>query len=98
MFTLTIDKKDSTVRISGELLINDVEEFYGKMEDLLNKGKYVTFDLSGLEAVDISALQVLLSYKKSLPEESRFSISQASENVKKTLKLVGFAQPLHFLG
>lgn len=97
MFELKVNK-NSTVRITGELLINDVEEFYLKMEKLLNKGAPNTFDLSGLEAIDISNLQVLLSYKRSIPKESEFKISKASKNVSKTLKLVGLAKPLHFTG
>jgi anti-anti-sigma factor len=95
MFELKVNK-NTTVRITGELLINNVEEFYQKMEKLLNKGAPNTFDLSGLKAIDISNLQVLLSYKRSIPKESEFKISKASKNVKKTLKLIGFAKPLHF--
>jgi len=95
MFELKV-KKDTTVRITGELLIDNVEEFYQKMEKLLAKDAPVIFDLSGLKAIDVSNLQVLLSYKRSIPKESDFKISKANKNVKKTLKLIGFAKPLHF--
>ena len=94
MFELNADF-NSTVHISGELLIQDTEEFYSKMQELLSKETYTIFDLSGLEAIDVSALQVLLSYKKSLQEENKFSLCNVSENVARTIKLTGFAKPLH---
>ena len=97
MFDIKTDKS-STVHITGELLIQDVEEFHRKVEGLLNKDAPSTFDLSGLESIDVANLQVLLSYKRSIPGESKFSICNASENVKKTLKLIGFAKPLHYTG
>ena len=97
MFKITTDK-NSTVHITGELLIQDVEEFHQRVEELLNKGTPTTFDLSDLESIDVANLQVLLSYKRSIPGESEFSICKASENVKKTLKLIGFAKPLHYTG
>lgn len=97
MFEVKVDNK-STVHITGELLIQDVEEFHQKVEELLNKDAPSTFDLSGLESIDVANLQVLLSYKRSIPGESEFSICKASKNVKKTLKLIGFAKPLHYTG
>ncbi len=97
MFELKIDKS-STVHITGEVLIQDVEEFYQKMEELINKDAPTTFDLSGLNAIDVAALQVFLSYKRSIPKESEFSICNASESVKNTIKLIGLAKPLRYIG
>jgi anti-anti-sigma regulatory factor len=97
MFEMRVDQ-DSTVYITGSLLIQDAEEFYTKMKELLNKDAPTSFDLSGLEAIDVSNLQIFLSYKKSIPEESQFSICNASEKVVETMKLIGFAKPLQYTG
>ena len=96
MFELTTSK-DSTVHITGELLIHDVEEFYNITQELLNNNSPATFDLSGLTNIDVSALQVFLSYKRSLQEESKFAICAASDEVKKIIKLTGLAKPLHVI-
>jgi anti-anti-sigma regulatory factor len=68
------------------------------MKDLLKKGSYTTFDLSGVEKIDVSALQVLLSYKRSLQEESKFSVCKAGKEIKKIIKLTGFAKQLKYVG
>lgn len=75
----------------GEVLdISRVSEFYTELEMIINEGKSIELDASELERIDISGLQLLLSfYQKIKSSGHEFCWSSPSEQLVRSASLVG---------
>ena len=73
----------------NELTIYEVETFYKELLAEFDKGD-ITVDISNLNKIDMSAIQLLLSAKKSCQESSKsFQIIGANSEVTKIFKESG---------
>ena len=72
-----------------ELTIYEVESFYKELLDEFDKGN-VSIDISSLNKIDMSGIQLLLSVKKSCQESGKtFEIIGANSEVSNTIKKSG---------
>ena len=72
-----------------ELTIYEIETFYKELLDEFNKGDVVV-DISSLNKIDMSAIQLLLSVKKSCQESSKaFKIVGANSETRKLFQESG---------
>ncbi|MFW5799481.1 MAG: STAS domain-containing protein [Spirochaetota bacterium] len=87
---MKIDNTDNDIyKISGEISIFNISEFYDSLKKLVNKNK-VYLDLSEVSSIDTSGVQVILSFKKTgIKYKKDFRIIKPSNEVKKTLKILG---------
>lgn len=75
----------------GQLVVSDIEAVHSKIEPLLDETIHETvLDLSGIDDIDISGLQLIFSIKKSAEGEGTFRIKSVSPQVKESILLSGF--------
>ncbi len=76
-------------KVIGELSIFYITEFYEILKGLIKKDK-VYLDLSEVSSIDTSGVQVILSFKKTgIKYKKDFRIIRPSEEIKKSLKIMG---------
>jgi len=76
---------------SEKFTIYEVEEIYKEFSSALKSGEAVDVNLDGVVKIDMPAIQLLASVLKTCESESTpFSLSNVSNEVKKTLKITGF--------
>jgi anti-sigma B factor antagonist len=76
-------------KVSGEISIFYISDFYESLKKLINKDK-VYLDLSDVTSIDTSGVQVILSFKKTgIKYKKDFRIIRPSNEIKKTLKILG---------
>ncbi len=80
-----------TLLFKGSLVVSEIESIHMKIEPLLDEtiGETV-LDLSGVDEIDISGLQLLYAIKKSAENEGSFRIKAMSARVKECILLSGF--------
>ncbi|HOE71679.1 MAG: STAS domain-containing protein [Bacteriovoracaceae bacterium] len=85
--------KDSSgaLVIKGSLTVSHIESAHTKIEPLLDETIHdMVLDLSAVDDIDISGLQLLYAIKKSAESEGAFSIRAISPQVKEHVLLSGF--------
>ncbi|MFY0641855.1 MAG: STAS domain-containing protein [Bermanella sp.] len=66
------------------------EELHGQMESLIQSGNDIEIQSAGIEQIDTSALQLLLSFHQALAKDNRkLSWPNPSEQTVTTAKLLG---------
>jgi anti-anti-sigma factor len=86
-------KKDSSGALvfKGKMVASEIESIHSKVEPLLDETILDTvLDLSGVDDIDISGLQLISSIKKSAENEGTFRIRAISPQVKECIILSGF--------
>ena len=75
---------------SEKFTIYEVEELYKELLSELKSGGVIEVDMEGVKKIDMPAIQLLISTSKSCEADSvAFSISNISDEVKKSLKISG---------
>ncbi len=91
------DAEILTVNCGETLDISRVSEFYTELEMIINQQKSIEFDVSEIERIDISGLQLLLSfYQKINSSGLGFHWKNPSENLLRSASLVGLEDALGF--
>ncbi len=91
------DAEILTVNCGETLDISRVSEFYTELEMIINEKKPIEFDVSEIERIDISGLQLLLSfYQKINSSGLDFHWKNPSENLLRSASLVGLEGALGF--
>lgn len=80
--------------LQGSLTVYQVEKLKDFLQSLLHKRARICMNLTGVTRMDIAALQLLISFKKSLHEEANMSITDISPSVGKILRLTGLSRAL----
>jgi len=76
---------------SGNMVISEIESIQSQMETILDECSHkVIMDLSKVEEIDTSGLQLLYSIKQTLEPEGVFHVCAISEAVKETLIISGY--------
>jgi len=76
---------------SEKFTIYEVEEVYKEFSSALKSGEPMNVNLDGVKKIDIPAIQLLVSVLKTCESTSTpFSLSNVSNEVKRTLKMTGF--------
>lgn len=86
------EMKNHKFQLNGELNLSTLEEFYAFLVDHLKKKTKMTFDFSGLATIDTAAIQLLISFKKSLDKGVSLTIVNVNETIIKTMKLIGMKE------
>jgi anti-anti-sigma factor len=82
------------VRLTGELDLSSVPEFYERISELANGGRLV-LDLSGLTFLDSSGLRALLQLSQQAKDEGfELALVRPSEVVERLLELTGVDRQL----
>jgi len=85
MFDVNVE--EGVYKFSGEIDIYDLEDFYQILTELFPKEKII-LDFGDVRSMDTAALQLLISFKKSLPKERRKNVNNFW--IKPIFKLNGF--------
>jgi len=85
----------SRVRIDGDFTIYEVEEYKDELKkssrSLCSKNKNVELDLSGINEIDTSGLQLLATLaKQAKSKDCLIKIMSVNETAKEAIKLSGF--------
>lgn len=91
MFNVNI--KDNTYKFSGEIDIYDLDEFHGILTKLSSK-ETILLDFRKVANMDTAALQLLISFKKSLPRKCKFKIVGFHPSLEKVLTISGLSRYL----
>jgi len=86
-------KKDSsgTIVLKGHMTVSEAESIHSRLEPLLDDlMQDITLDLSEVDEIDISGLQIIYAIKKSFENEGAFRIKAVSAPVKECILLSGF--------
>jgi anti-anti-sigma factor len=86
-------QKDSSGALvfKGQLVVSEIELAHSKVEPLLEDVIHETvLDLSGVDDIDISGIQLIFSIRKSSMSDGTFRIRGASPKVKDLIMLAGF--------
>ncbi len=88
-------KKDLlNVKLEGECLIDTVEEAYDKLKNSMSNPEItqIALDMKGLESIDTSYLQLIISLCKSVKEQGlKLNIKPESEIFDEILGLYGIS-------
>jgi anti-anti-sigma factor len=77
--------------LKGQLVVSEIEFIHSKIDPLLDEmGRETMLDLSDVDDIDISGLQLLFAIKKSALIDGAFRIKGASAIVKELILLAGF--------
>ncbi len=90
---MEITKDKGTVVLKGKLVVSEIDTIHTQIETLLDElPPDLVLNLSGVDEIDTSGMQLLLALKKSIEERERGSlqIKSASVSVKEALSLSGF--------
>lgn len=80
-----------TLVLKGSLVVSEIESIHTKIEPLLDETiRETVLDLSGVDDIDISGLQLLYAMKKSAENEGSFRIKAISTPVRECILLSGF--------
>jgi anti-anti-sigma factor len=75
----------------GQLVVSEIEFIHSKVEPLLDDTIHETvLDLTGVDDIDISGLQLIFAIKKTAVSDGTFRIRGASPKVKELMILAGF--------
>lgn len=75
---------------SEKFTIYEVEELHKELMSELKSGEAIEIDMEGVKKIDMPAIQLLISTLKSCEADSTpFSISNASHEIKESLKISG---------
>ncbi|MCD6255934.1 MAG: STAS domain-containing protein [Deltaproteobacteria bacterium] len=88
-----VDKKGDVYKFSGEIDIYDLEEFHRILDELLPK-ETILLDFKEVVSMDAAALQLLVSFRKSLPKKSTFKIIGLHPSLEKILTISGLGRYL----
>jgi anti-anti-sigma factor len=77
--------------LKGQLVVPEIEFIHSKIEPLLDEtGHETVLDLSDVDDIDISGLQLLFAIRKSAMNDGTFRIRGASIKIKELILLAGF--------
>lgn len=77
--------------LNGSMTASHIESIYAQLEPLLDEMIHdMVLDLSGVDEIDISGLQILYAIKRSAENEGSFLIMALSQQVKEAVVLSGF--------
>jgi anti-anti-sigma factor len=85
--------KDSSGALvfTGQLVVSEVEFIHAKVEPLLDDTMHETvLDLSDVDDIDISGLQLIFAIKKTVVSDGAFRIRGVSQKVREIVILAGF--------
>lgn len=86
---------DGIIVLKGNLVVSNIESVHSSLEPFLEESSHsVVIDLSHVEEIDISGLQLLYSLKKSYCEEGAMLIKAMSQQVRDILDISGFSLAL----
>lgn len=75
---------------SSNFTIYEVEEIKEQFVDELNNNNNIEVDLINIQKIDMPAIQLLLSLKKSCKQENKsFEVKNINENIFKAFQLSG---------
>lgn len=84
------DAKGALV-FKGQLVVSEIELIHSRIEPLLDDtGHDTVLDLTEVDDIDISGLQLIFALKKTAASEGTFQIRAASPKVKDLITLAGF--------
>jgi stage II sporulation protein AA (anti-sigma F factor antagonist) len=94
-FSVTQDKH-GTYHLQGELTIHELDELRNFMEKSLqdNPDREIVLSFAEVGFIDTAALQLLISFKRSLEPNSKLRISDLSAEVEDILSLSGLKAAL----
>jgi anti-anti-sigma factor len=79
----------------GQLVVSEIEVVHSKVEPLLEDLVHETvLDLSEVDDIDISGLQLIFAIRKTAASDGAFRIRGASNKVKEIMILAGFESML----
>ncbi|HNY64528.1 MAG TPA: STAS domain-containing protein [Deltaproteobacteria bacterium] len=77
--------------LEGQLVVSEIELTHSKIEPLLDDtGHETVLDLTNVDDIDISGLQLIFAIRKSAMSDGSFRIRGASPKVKEVIVLSGF--------
>jgi len=80
---------------SQNFTIYEVEELKEKFLEELDNNDNIEIDLSGIQKIDMPAIQLLISLKKSCAQKNKsFELTNINENIYKAFQLSGCDTPL----
>jgi anti-anti-sigma factor len=81
-----------TLSLSGSLNVDRATSLQGELSSALGEAKYVLVDLSGVEEIDLSALQILYAARRSAKAANKelHLVGSMSSKVVKRLAACGF--------
>lgn len=88
MFEIQVSDK-GVIILSGVLTVGVVESLYAELGKLLDNGELKELDCTGVEEIDIAALQVIAAFRKTLREQNRPVECIASLSMREALELSG---------
>jgi anti-anti-sigma factor len=84
------DDKSAEVFIEGEFSIGNAERVKDKLLEVMEQYDKIEVKVQNLENIDLSAIQLLLSFRKSLPMD-KFKLSLVlREDLKPIIEHAGF--------
>ena len=87
--------KSTTVKLDGVMSIAKVEALHHELEDALRTGSDTSISAEGVERVDTSVLQTLLSFKQAMKDAGlKTSWGELSEEFVAAAELLGVAEQL----
>ena len=92
MFDVNVE--EGVYKFSGEIDIYDLEDFYQILTELFPK-EAIILDFGDVRSMDTAALQLLISFKKSLPKERKFKIAHFHPALEKMLTISGLSRYLN---
>jgi len=90
---MEIIKDKGAVVLKGKLVVSEIDTIHTQIETLLDElSTDLVLNLSEVDEIDTSGMQLLFALKKSIEEKERGSlqIKSASVSVKEALSLSGF--------
>lgn len=86
-----VKNSSGILALNGPMTASHIESIHAQLEPLLDERIHdMVLDLSGVDEIDISGLQLLYSIKKSAESEGTFLIRAPSQQVKDAVALAGF--------
>lgn len=94
-FKVTQDNKNSglyTCTVIDDFSLNNNEEIVTKLNKIVDNCKELTFNVKNIETIDLSAIQLIYSIKKTCAGKSKkINIQfEVSEEIKQLIKNSGF--------
>lgn len=83
--------ESGAIAINGEMVISEIDILYTGIEELIEKAsRNIVLDLSKVDEIDASGLQLLFALHKTIRETGTMNIRAVSTRVKEILALSGF--------
>ena len=87
--------KDEMIQLSGILDIRQAESIHEVLKNARNGKKSAVLDFKEAEDIDLTVLQLLFSFRKSMKEDGRtVGFENISEKIKERISLSDFSELL----